>query len=185
MTGYAWLGEAAGGQELIEKAQQAVAKEWTRRGPKTRLTQLFQEKFGAAGVDDLIEGITLERYNLEPADAPLVFQAAADGDQVALDLVLWAGRELGDLAVGVIRQLELADDVFEVILAGSFWKGSPLLIREFVSVVEKIAPGAKIERLNGPPVIGGVCIGMEAAGLGGDQIGEARRCLKEATTPVS
>ncbi|MBN1119432.1 MAG: hypothetical protein JXJ17_00005 [Anaerolineae bacterium] len=179
MTGYAWLGEAAGGQELIEKAQQAVAKEWTRRGPETRLTQVFREKFGAPSVDDLIEGITLERYNLQPADAPLVFRAAAEGDQVALDLVLWAGRELGDLAVGVIRQLGLEEERFEVILAGNFWKGSPLLIREFEAVVGRLAPGAMIARLNGPPVIGGVCIGMEVAGMAESQIEEARHQLNE------
>ncbi|MBS3752791.1 MAG: hypothetical protein KGY46_05310 [Anaerolineales bacterium] len=179
MTGYSWLGEASGGVELVDQAQRAVAKEWTRRGPPTSLTQLFQERVGASSVDDLIEGIARRQYKLQPDDAKLVFQAARDGDLVAHELVLWAGRELGDLALGVVRQLNLANEQVEIILAGSFWKGSPLLLSAFESVVYPIVPEASIERLKAPPVVGGVCLGMELAGMKVDRIKAARERLRK------
>ena len=37
------MGEAAGAMELVEKAVEAVALEWTRRGPPTLLTQRLAE----------------------------------------------------------------------------------------------------------------------------------------------
>jgi N-acetylglucosamine kinase-like BadF-type ATPase len=83
MAGFSWLGEAAGAGELVLKAVQAVAREWSRRGPPTRLSQVFMERVGASDISDLIEGLTQHRYALAPSDAPLVFQVAASGDPTA------------------------------------------------------------------------------------------------------
>lgn len=164
MTGFSWLGEAAGGGELVLKAIQAVALEWTWRGPPTRLTQAFVELFEARGVEDLLEGLTLGRYHLHAAAAPTVFQVAAEGDPVARDLILWAGRELGSMANGVIRQLGLETLSFDVVMAGSFFNGSPLLAEAMRETIHPVAPSARLVRLNAPPVVGGVLLGVERAG---------------------
>jgi hypothetical protein len=72
---------------------------------------------------------------------------------------------LGDLAVGVIRQLQFEDEAFEVVLAGSFYKGSPLLTEELGRTVHRVAPQARLVRLHVPPVVGGVLLGMELGGV--------------------
>ena len=82
---------------------QAVALAWTQRGPTTRLTEAFIDLTGATDVMDLLEGLALERYRLSAAAAPIVFQVAAEGDEVAQEIIHWAGHELGSLAIGVIR----------------------------------------------------------------------------------
>jgi len=164
MTGFSWLGEAAGGWELVLKAIQAVALEWTWRGPPTRLTQAFVELIQARSVEDLLEGLTLGRYHLHPAAAPVVFQVAGEGDPVARDLISWAGRELGSLANGVIRQLSFKTLAFDVVLAGRFFDGSPLLAEAMHETIHPVAPGARLVRLNAPPVVGGVLLGVEQAG---------------------
>ena len=92
MTGFSWLGEAAGGGELVLKAIQAVALEWTRRGPSTRLTQAFVELTHTRDVEDLLEGLSGGHVHLGAEAAPLVFQVAAQGDPVAGELIAWAGR---------------------------------------------------------------------------------------------
>ena len=164
MTGFSWLGEAAGGGELVLKAIQAVALEWTRRGPPTLLTQAFIELLNARDVIDMFEGLTWDRYHLHAAAAPTVFKVAAEGDPVAHELILWAGRELGSMANGVIRQLGFQEMSFEVVAAGSFFNGSPLLIDAMQETIHPLAPGARIVRLNAPPVVGGVLLGVEQAG---------------------
>lgn len=95
----------------------------------------------------------------------MVFQVAAEGDPVAQQVIEWAGRELGSLAVGVIRQLEFEGLSFEVVLVGSLYEGGPLLIEPMRQVVQQVAPGARLVRLAAPPVVGGVLLGMEQAGL--------------------
>lgn len=166
LTGYGWrMAEVAGGLELVGKAVQAVALEWTRRGPATRLTQALTEWTGARDAEDLLEGLSLERLQVDATAAPLVFQAAAAGDLVALDIILWAGRELGSLGIGVIRQLSFESLEFDTVLVGSLYKGSPLLVETMRQTVHTVAPGARFMPLSAPPVVGGVLLGMEQAGL--------------------
>lgn len=166
VTGYgAWMGEAAGASELVYKAIEAVALEWTCRGPATRLTQAFIELTGAAGLADLLEGLNLKRYQLKAAAAPVVFRVAAEGDPVAHSLIEWAGHQLGSLAIGIIRQLGIEALAFEVVLAGSFYNGSPALIDIIGETIHEVAPHARLVRLSAPPVVGGVLLGMEQAGL--------------------
>lgn len=166
MTGYSHLfGEAAGGYELAAKAIHAVAAEWTRRGPATRLTPALIEWAGAQGLEDLLEGLSQGRYRLSAAAAPVVFRVAAAGDPVAVDLVRWAGRELGGMALGVIRQLGFEGLTFDVVLAGSFYNGSPLIAETMAETIHTVAPHARLLRLTVPPVVGGVLLGMEQTGL--------------------
>ena len=164
MTGFSWLGEAAGGGELVLKAIQAVAHEWTQRGPPTRLTQAFVELAHAQDVKDLLEGLTLGRIHPDAAAAPVVFRVATEGDSVAQELIRWAGRELGSLAIGVIRQLGFEELTFDVVVAGSFFDGSPVLADCLRETIHAVAPGARLVRLTAPPVVGGALLGMEQAG---------------------
>jgi N-acetylglucosamine kinase-like BadF-type ATPase len=165
MTGCSQFGEYGGAVELVAKAVQAVAMAWTKRGPATRLTQLFCELVGATGEIDLLEGIALRRYYLSPDAAPRVFQVAAEGDEVAQETIRWAGRELGSLAVGVIRQLGFEALEFEVVLSGSLFRGGPMIIEPLQETVRAVAPGARTVRLTAPPVVGAVLLGMEQAGV--------------------
>jgi N-acetylglucosamine kinase-like BadF-type ATPase len=165
MTGHSWLGEAAGGSELVLKAIQAVALEWTWRGPPTRLSSAFVELTNAQDVAGLLEGLSAGHIHLGSEAAPLVFRVAAEGDPVAQELILWAGRELGSMANGVIRQLGFEALAFDVVLAGSFFNGSPLVAVTMREVIHSVAPDARLVRLHVPPVVGGVLLGMEQAGM--------------------
>jgi N-acetylglucosamine kinase-like BadF-type ATPase len=158
------FGENGGAVELLAQAIKLVAAAWTRRGPETALTDAFCRLVGAADAADLLEGLYLRRYRLTPAAAPLVFETAAGGDQVAAELLRWNGRELASLATGVIRQLELEGQEFELILAGSLYDGSPTMVTAMKEAVHAVAPGAHLVRLQAPPVVGGVLLAMEQAG---------------------
>jgi N-acetylglucosamine kinase-like BadF-type ATPase len=157
--------EYGGGGDLVARALQAVSLAWSRRGPATALTGALIEATGATGIEDLLEGLILGRYALGSDTAPLVFRVAAEGDEVALETIRWAGRELGNLAVGVIRQLEFEALAFDIVQIGSLWNGSPLLGATALAVVKSVAPHARLVRLAAPPVVGSVLLAMEQTGL--------------------
>lgn len=160
-----WSGEAAGGFDILARAMRAVVFEWDKRGPATALSTAFLEHTGAKTLDELIEGAYLGRYGLDPAMILLVFEVARRGDPQALEVMRWAGQELGGLAVGVIRQLGIQAEAFEVVLIGSIFDGHPWIARELEETVHAEAPRARTVHLTVPPVVGGVLLGMEAAGL--------------------
>ena len=160
-----WFGEYGGASEIVARAVQAVAAAWTQRGPATALSNAFVAQTGAADVVDLLAGLVRERYRLVAADAPLVFELAAQGDFVAQEIITWAGQELGSLAVGVVRQLDLATETFDIVLSGSLYKGGEPLISPMRQTIQAVAPGATLVRLEAPPVVGGVLLGMEQVGL--------------------
>lgn len=117
------MGEGAGGSELMHRCMQLVGYAWSKRGPMTRLVDLIIEHTGAKDLDNLIHGYTTGVYQVSADAAPLVFRAAEEGDAVANDLIRWAGRELGELANAVIRQLEIKRLAFDVVLTGSMFNG--------------------------------------------------------------
>jgi len=174
MTGNSRFGEYAGASELVQYALQAVARAWSLRGPQTQISGAFVDVAGAEDVDDLLAGLVRGRYVLDARHARLVFEAAAAADEIANEAIDWAGRQLGDLAIGVIRQLTLQDQSFEVVLSGSFFQGSPRLQTLIKKEICAEASGARIVRLTAPPVVGGVLLAMEADGV---QSSKIRRAL--------
>lgn len=157
------MGEYGGAGEIVEEAVRAVSLAWSKRGPATALTEAFIGLTGAKDATDLLEGLILGRHQLTATNATTVFQVAGEGDAVAEEIIKWAGRELGSLAIGVIRQLALEQASFEVVLVGSTFQGSPLLIEAMSATIHAVAPAARLVRLPAPPVIGGVLLGMATA----------------------
>ncbi len=166
VTGHGYrMGEFAGASELVWRAMQLVAFEWTKRGQPTALTDAFVTFAGAKNLEDLLEGYTNGSLSVNAKAAPLIFAVARQGDVVALDLLRWAGRELAEMAKAVIRQLDFAGETFDVVLSGSLFKGGPLLIDPMWQALTEFAPYTRMVHLAAPPVMGSVILGMEQAGV--------------------
>ena len=159
------MGEFAGASELIFRSIQAISHEWTMRGPATLLSTYFVEHCGAKDLPDLLYGLVQETYTLEADAAPLVFQAAREGDGVAIDLVRWAGSELGEMTKAVIRQLAFENETFDIVLIGSMFNGGSLLSSTMKNTVIAFAPNARMLRLEAPPVMGALLLGMDTGGV--------------------
>jgi len=156
------MGENAGATELIFRAMQLVGYSWAKRLPPTRLSDLFIDHVGAKDILDLLRGYTEEEYFIDSEVAPRIFETAEAGDQVARELIHWAGCELGEMANGVIRQLNFEDLSFDVVLSGSMFDGGQLLVDPMRETIHSVAPGARLLKLTVPPVVGSVLIGMSA-----------------------
>src|SRR5215204_4249545 len=147
------MGEGAGGTELMHRCMQLVGYAWSKRGRSTKLADALIEFVGAKDLDDLIRGYTTYEYQIGAEAAPLVFRVAEAGDQVAHDLIDWAGCELGEMANAVIRQLEFEDLAFDVVMTGSMFAGGTALIEPMRETIQNLAPGARLVRLSAPPVV--------------------------------
>lgn len=159
------FGELAGAVELLHMTVRALSYAWTRRGPQTALAQKFLEVYGLSDLGELLQDLLTGKITLRPEDARLVFQVAETGDDVAIDLIRTSGRELGELALCVIRQLAFEGLDFDLTLIGSMFDGSPLLMEEMKKRVLVEAPGARFLRVKQPPVTGAVLLSMRAAGI--------------------
>ncbi len=159
----AWFGEYGGGIELVYKGLEMVSRAWSLRAPETSLAAKYVQRAGAVDVTDMLEGLARGRYRLHATDAPLVFEAAEEGDAVARQVLVWLAQELASLAIGIVRQLHFEETPFELVLAGSIYRGSPLIHEVLLAEVQQVAPLVELRHLDAPPVVGGVFLGMECA----------------------
>ena len=172
------FGEIGGAGELVWRAMVAVTYAWTKRGPKTRLTQLMMEFAEVESEDALIEALATDQVDLSPSLAIEVFSLAAAGDPVAQEVVQESAHELAENTVAVIRQLAFQKRNFEIVLIGSVFKAGELYIQPFRERIHQFAPHAHLINLKVPPVVGAVLLAAEAAGLGPASL---RQHLLEAT----
>jgi len=166
VTGHGVLmGEGAGGTELMHRCMQIIGYSWTKRIPKTALADAVVAHVGAKDLEDLMRGYTTYEYQIGAEAARIVFRVAEEGDEIARDLIRWAGTELGEMANAVIRQLEFENLAFDVVMTGSMFEGGASLIEPMRETIHKLAAKARLVRLRLPPVIGAVMLGMEAGSM--------------------
>ena len=74
---------------------------------------------------------------------------------------------------GVARQLGLEEAAFDLVLAGSLFKGSPRLVDAVQEGVRPVAPHVRLVTLKAPAVIGGVLLAMEDVAFERERVHEA------------
>lgn len=163
----ATFGEHGGGLEVARRTLQMVNYAWIKRIPPTALTRILLEATGAQDELDLMEGMSNDYYHLYPYIAVEVVQAAQQGDAAACAVMDWAGEELGWLAVAVARQIGMEQEPVEIVQSGSLFKAEALLSDPMRRVVLEHCPQARLVRLDGPPVVGAVILGMEQTAFDG------------------
>lgn len=177
LTGHgALFGEVGGGSALVRRAIGDISKAWSLRGKPTKLSEMFVEKLGAVDVEEMLAGITRNRYTLSADLAITVFQAALNGDEVAKKSIRWLGEGLGDMANGIIRQLDIKNEDFDVVLSGSLFKGSPILHDALRETVHELAPSAHFIYITAPPVTCAVMLAMEQVGF--DYVSISKRIIE-------
>jgi len=161
------FGELGGAMEIVQRGLHMVNYAWIKRRLPTALTPIYLAAVGARDELDLMEGLSNEKYQLPTALAVQVTEAARGGDAAAQEVIRWAGEELGWLAVAVARQLGMENEPVEIIKSGSVFDAGPIITAPMEQVVCQHCPRARLIRLNGPPVVGAVILGMEQARFDG------------------
>lgn len=149
------------GLQVVWRAREGIV-------PPTLLTERFVDRAGCAEVDALFEAFYYGRMrydDLEPM-ATLVFEAAFDGDDAARAILADGGRFLGRMVNAVAKRLTMADEEFDVVMAGSVFRGkSPNLVDALKAEVANTAPRAKCRFPLFEPVVGALFLAYDALGV--------------------
>jgi N-acetylglucosamine kinase-like BadF-type ATPase len=125
------VGDEGSGSWIARQALRAVARASDGRGPITLLVQSACAYFNVPQPEDLSMAIYAPSMTNEriAGFGKRVVEAAQEGDAVALEIILHAGRELGTAAAAVIRGLHMERERFQVAYVGGVFKAGELLLK--------------------------------------------------------
>jgi N-acetylglucosamine kinase-like BadF-type ATPase len=137
-------GDEGGGVGIAQQALHSVAKASDGRGIPTTLSERASEYFRASGPENLIVAIYSPQVdNTRIAGfARLVVETALEGDQIAVQILKDAGRELGTAACAVIGKLGLRRRKIPIGCVGSVFNAGALLTGPMLETVRECATSA-------------------------------------------
>jgi N-acetylglucosamine kinase-like BadF-type ATPase len=137
-------GDEGGGSWIARQALGAIAHAADGRGPTTALTAAACLYFHVSTPDDLATAIyapTITNERIAGFAKPVIDTAKAN-DQVARDIIVKGGRELGIAAAAVIRSLKMEQERFPVAFVGGVFAAGELMLEPLRNEVERVAPKA-------------------------------------------
>ena len=156
-----------GAGTIAQDAFTAVLRAEDGRGRPTILTRLMLDCCGYPNVEALLRASVagqIDRGKFYSA-APQVFQAALAGDPEAVEIILRQGQGLAEYITAMARRFEMCGMEFDVVLAGSVFKGSgPLLIDTITQEIHRAAPYAQIVRAQFEPALGSLLLAYDGLG---------------------
>ena len=157
-----------GGSDIARHAFVAVLRGEDGRGQPTLLTRLILARLGFPTVEAMLRARVA--HQIPEADyfslCPLVFEAACQGDEVACAIIEKQGLVLAEYATALIRRFGMQNLVFDVVLAGSVFKGrGPLLVDTITQAVHRLTPLPNIVRAQFEPAVGSLLLAYDTLGI--------------------
>lgn len=161
------LADEGSGFYIAKRGVVAALMEYEGRGPSTLITKLLMERFKAKTPDEIIWHVYTKGMSIVEFArlAPLVTEAARNGDEVAIRILRDAAKELANTVGGVIKKLRMEDDEFPIGLIGGVFKAGEFVINPLKDEIKKLAPRAYLTFPRFPPVAGACLIALEKAGV--------------------
>ncbi|MBL6975511.1 MAG: hypothetical protein ISR64_07265 [Deltaproteobacteria bacterium] len=199
------LGDGGGAYDIARTGMRAAGRAKDGREWPTLITDLILERLGLESIEDVMD-FMIPSDESDRADkdlpsiiealgtlAPLVFQAAAQGDLVAIRILMDAGRDLGLAAAIAGSRLGFSpDEAFPLVLGGSVLANAedPTLEKAIVAQARTRFPRILPVKLAFHPVLGAALMALdEVAGepdfadlKGPLADGALRRCLGPKVT---
>lgn len=176
-------GDWGGGADLGNQALWHAARAEDGRGPATLLTDLVPAAVGLRTVREVIEAIHYGRLDrrVQNRFSPVLFHAAAAGDDVAARVVARQADEVVLLASAALGRLALGTDAARpvpVVLGGGVLAARhPQLDEGIVTGLQRRVPGAVATWVTAPPVLGAGQAALEAAGASREALAVFGRAL--------
>ena len=149
------FGDEGSGYDIGLQAFKAAFWDSDGRGRHTVITDMIKDKWNVSDVWDLIGYFAKNsdaRHEIASA-ALIVSQAAANGDEVALDIFRYSADQMAICTNTAIRRF--GDDWNGIVVTmGNAWKGHPVIFEDFCKKVLAEYPRANILHPVFDPVIG-------------------------------
>ncbi|MEU4244509.1 BadF/BadG/BcrA/BcrD ATPase family protein [Actinoplanes sp. NPDC026619] len=160
------LGEAGGAISVVTRALAAVARSRNGVAPATLLSSALADFHGVASADRLFAALSRGELDVRADAAPVVFEAARDGDAAAAAVVGAVARDHARDVHGVATRLGLDAEPFTLVRAGGVaLSANPVFDREWSAAVTALLPRARETCLAAPPVAGAGLLALRRLGL--------------------
>ena len=164
LLGYYVEDDLQGGTALGGKTLWAIYRSAVGLEPPTSLTGNVLAFLGYKNVDELRRAQVEGRlpWSKKKDLAPLLFEAASEGDETAKKILREFGEGCAGLVVAVLQHLKMDQMDVEVVLSGSILKGKgPLLVDALATSIHADAPQAHLVQARYEPVVGAALLGLE------------------------
>jgi N-acetylglucosamine kinase-like BadF-type ATPase len=158
-----WGGGAALGLEALFLAVRAE----DGRGEETLLREAVREHFRTGSVADVTEALHFGQLPMARIHelAPVLLWAAAAGDRPAWAVVDRLAEEVFLMVRVAIDRLGLRNEPTDVVLGGGVLAArQPQLLDEVSGRIHRRLPGARVQVVDSPPVVGAALLGLDALG---------------------
>jgi N-acetylglucosamine kinase-like BadF-type ATPase len=160
-------GDWGGGHDLAEYTLRYAARGEDGRGTPTALQAAVAGHFGLPTVEAVSTGLHFGEIPMErlPELAPVLFEVAAAGDEVATSLVERQSEEVLAQHRVAAGRLGLLDKPHALVLGGGVLRARhPQLEKLIDAGAHAIAPRVEISVLDAPPVAGAALLALDALG---------------------
>lgn len=175
-----YTGDSGGGHDLGIAGLGAAIRARDGRGPATLLAASVPAHFGLRRPEDVAVAVhngSIRHDGLHVL-APVVFAAAAAGDDVAGRLVDAFADEVAVMATALIRRLRLTRTDVDVVLGGGTLQTGDAVLHDRVTAgVTAVASRARVRVLDVPPVFGAVAEAWTRIGAADTALRRIRRAL--------
>jgi N-acetylglucosamine kinase-like BadF-type ATPase len=157
-------GDWGGGGFLWTEAMWWAARAADGRGPQTALREALPAHYGLPTMEALIEAVHLGHLAPERCVemTPLLFDVAAGGDRIAVDVVRRQAAEVVALANAALTRLDLLDEPTPVVLGGGvLTAGHRMLLDGIDEELAASAPKAFTRVVTTPLVLGAALLGLD------------------------
>ncbi len=157
-------GDWGGGVSLAKEVLWSTSRAEDGRGPATELTTRVAQHFGRPTAVAVSEAIHLGDIDRERSHEliPILFDAAAHGDEVALALVRRQADEIVLMVTTSLGRLGLVDVETDIVLGGGILGSAhPTLLDVVRTELAHAAPRGRIVLFDGVPVVGAAILGIE------------------------
>ena len=162
-SGRGWLADEGSAFWIGQKVFQAIWKDLDGRGPKTLLKDFVFHRFRIKKQDPDLLNQKIYSQNFIEVIAPLSFicdLAAKNGDKLAKDILIEAGKELVLPIKAVVKKLNFSKEKFPLVLVGGVLKSNTVL-NTLKKEVKKVAPKAEFIIPKRNAVAGAVKLAIE------------------------
>lgn len=159
------IDDGGSGYALGRDLLSAVVRQWDGRGEETALTRLLLARLEIETPQELVACVYGGDKSRVASLAPLVGQAAAQGDRTALDIYARNGAELGELVLAAAKRLGM--ETGEVALLGGLLTGDGRLREALTAWLAERAPGLRCIEPRQDAAAGAAMLALELAAEAG------------------
>ena len=160
------VGDEGSGYSIGKAAIAHVLKSYDGREKPSGISAAILSAMSFANEEDLIHWVYSSRFSVAQVAAltPVILRLAEDGDWQGNKIIQRACQDLVDMALTVVRKLDLLGAEFSLVLSGGVLK-NPFFRRPVIQLLTGTCPGLQVVSPSGQPICAGLRYGLMTLGF--------------------